>query len=400
MSVPPHARVLVVSRGETSADRIDFGPMGARPIHVVQMPYGPSKLRALNAFLQHEKPFVLRAVPSPAAAHAHAHAKAGEALSTARRQREASSTSSTRATRPSVGDAGVDLNRGSSRQPDLDPRSNGSDVTPGQVAPVDASQSIAGRAADPGAAAERDESSLAPGLTGADNTPVAPIQDPAEVRAAVKDAVSEADELRSRLEQEQGQRQEQGAFKLDEVDDAAVGSLAQAAVQQMAHAAEEKVVEHEFRVLVVEDNPINLKLLTTLCKRLKMKYEEAKDGVEAVVKYLSFRPSVVLLDISLPEQDGFQAAAQMRSHPPFTDHPPRIVAITALSSEQDKIRGLTQCGMDIWLTKPVSTRALQKDLLEMEHNWKALHAPPAAEEPQQQQQQQQQEEQTTPVAAN
>ncbi|KAL9940091.1 hypothetical protein V8E36_000796 [Tilletia maclaganii] len=381
MSVPPHARVLVVSRGETSADRIDFGPMGARPIHVVQMPYGPSKLRALNAFLQHEKPFVLRAVPSPAAAHAHAHAKAGEALSTARRQREASSTSSTRATRPSVGDAGVDLNRGS-------------------IAPVDASQSIAGRAADPGAAAERDESSLAPGLTGADNTPVAPIQDPAEVRAAVKDAVSEADELRSRLEQEQGQRQEQGAFKLDEVDDAAVGSLAQAAVQQMAHAAEEKVVEHEFRVLVVEDNPINLKLLTTLCKRLKMKYEEAKDGVEAVVKYLSFRPSVVLLDISLPEQDGFQAAAQMRSHPPFTDHPPRIVAITALSSEQDKIRGLTQCGMDIWLTKPVSTRALQKDLLEMEHNWKALHAPPAAEEPQQQQQQQQQEEQTTPVAAN
>ncbi|CBQ69713.1 conserved hypothetical protein [Sporisorium reilianum SRZ2] len=114
----------------------------------------------------------------------------------------------------------------------------------------------------------------------------------------------------------------------------------------------------EFRVLVVEDNPINMKLLTTLCKRLDIRYEEAHDGAEAVAKFISFRPSVVLLDISLPVQDGFEACAQMRAH----NHPSFIVAVTALSSEEDKTRGIESCGMDAWMTKPVSPRQLKGDL--------------------------------------
>ncbi|TKY90213.1 hypothetical protein EX895_000211 [Sporisorium graminicola] len=114
----------------------------------------------------------------------------------------------------------------------------------------------------------------------------------------------------------------------------------------------------EFRVLVVEDNPINMRLLTTLCKRLDIRYEEAHDGAEAVAKFISFRPSVVLLDISLPVQDGFEACAQMRAH----NWPSFIVAVTALSSEEDKTRGIELCGMDAWMTKPVSPRQLKGDL--------------------------------------
>ncbi|KAJ1018059.1 hypothetical protein NDA16_004928 [Ustilago loliicola] len=115
---------------------------------------------------------------------------------------------------------------------------------------------------------------------------------------------------------------------------------------------------NEFRVLVVEDNPINMKLLTTLCKRLDIPYEEAHDGAEAVTKFISFKPSVVLLDISLPIQDGFEACAQMRAH----NYPSFIVAVTALSSEEDKTRGIETCGMDAWMTKPVSPRQLKGDL--------------------------------------
>ncbi|EST08627.1 Signal transduction response regulator, receiver domain protein [Kalmanozyma brasiliensis GHG001] len=118
--------------------------------------------------------------------------------------------------------------------------------------------------------------------------------------------------------------------------------------------------EDEFRVLVVEDNPINMKLLTTLCKRLNIRYEEAHDGAEAVAKFISFRPSVVLLDISLPIQDGFEACTQMRAH----NHPSFIVAVTALSSEEDRTRGIEMCGMDAWMTKPVSPRLLKGDLEE------------------------------------
>lgn len=78
----------------------------------------------------------------------------------------------------------------------------------------------------------------------------------------------------------------------------------------------------EFRVLLVEDNPLNMKLLSTITSRLGYAYEEAHDGAEAVSscssglsarlladtlpsqveKFISFRPSVVLLDISLPVQ--------------------------------------------------------------------------------------------------
>lgn len=128
--------------------------------------------------------------------------------------------------------------------------------------------------------------------------------------------------------------------------------------------------KNEFRVLVVEDNPINMRLLTTLCKRLDIRYEEAHDGAEAVAKFISFRPSVVLLDISLPIQDGFEACAQMRAH----GHSSFIVAVTALSSDEDKMRGIESCGMDTWMTKPVSPRQLKGDLEAWRGNFQAANA--------------------------
>jgi hypothetical protein len=56
----------------------------------------------------------------------------------------------------------------------------------------------------------------------------------------------------------------------------------------------------EFRVLIVEDNPLNLRLLSTVVKRLGFPYDEARDGQEAVDKFLTFRPACVLLDMSMP----------------------------------------------------------------------------------------------------
>lgn len=109
-----------------------------------------------------------------------------------------------------------------------------------------------------------------------------------------------------------------------------------------------------------------MRLLTATLTRLGYKYEEAKDGSEAVIKYIEFRPAVVLLDISLPIQDGFEACTQMRNH--TLAHEPRIIAITALSSEQDQERGFA-AGMNQWLTKPVSPRALTADLKAWKAAW-------------------------------
>jgi signal transduction histidine kinase/FixJ family two-component response regulator len=122
-----------------------------------------------------------------------------------------------------------------------------------------------------------------------------------------------------------------------------------------------------FCILVVEDNPVNMKLITTLLTRERYTFVEAKDGVEAVEQYKKHKPSVVLLDISLPLLDGFGACLQMRQHD--LPHVPKIIAVTALSSTEDKVRGLEQCGMDDWRTKPLSIKTLRVDLVAWKREW-------------------------------
>lgn len=117
-------------------------------------------------------------------------------------------------------------------------------------------------------------------------------------------------------------------------------------------------------------HPLLYRLLTTLCQRLKIKTETAVDGIEAVYKFVSFQPSVVLLDISLPLQDGFEACVQMRSIQKEHDLPyhPRIIAVTALSSTSDRAKG-EQVGVDSFRVKPVSMRELRQDLEAWRKDW-------------------------------
>jgi signal transduction histidine kinase/ActR/RegA family two-component response regulator len=125
--------------------------------------------------------------------------------------------------------------------------------------------------------------------------------------------------------------------------------------------------EKPFRILAVEDNHVNMRLITAVLKRGGYAYVEAKDGIEAVDQYKAFQPSVVLLDISLPLQDGFDACLQMRAHE--MGHTPKIIAITALSSTADKIKGLEVCGMDDWRTKPLNIKTLRTDLVVWQKEW-------------------------------
>ncbi|CAO1624436.1 unnamed protein product [Parajaminaea phylloscopi] len=118
--------------------------------------------------------------------------------------------------------------------------------------------------------------------------------------------------------------------------------------------------EARFRCLVVEDNPLNARILITLLRRAKIDYLEARDGIEAVDLFREWLPQVVLLDINMPRMNGFDAAVEMRK----IDCPhyyPRIVAVTALSSESDKIRGF-RAGIDDWMTKPVRLAQLAEDV--------------------------------------
>ncbi|KAN0060138.1 hypothetical protein ACQY0O_008112 [Thecaphora frezii] len=149
-----------------------------------------------------------------------------------------------------------------------------------------------------------------------------------------------------------------------------------ATLQEVQVAADSMQPGKDFVVMVVEDNPLNMKIMTTMLDRAKINYIQAWNGREAVELFREHLPSVVLLDITMPIMDGFQACAEIRKIRPANlvreDGSPchRIIAVTALSSEADRLRG-REAGMDDWLKKPLKMSNLMNDL----KAWKAQVTP-------------------------
>src|SRR6266851_2554323 len=109
------------------------------------------------------------------------------------------------------------------------------------------------------------------------------------------------------------------------------------------------------RVLVVDDVPANVKLLEA---RLSAEYFDvttAYNGVEALALCERAECDIVLLDVMMPELDGFEVCRKLKSNP-LTHHIP-VVMVTALDQPSDRVRGL-EAGADDFLTKPVSDIAL------------------------------------------
>ena len=109
------------------------------------------------------------------------------------------------------------------------------------------------------------------------------------------------------------------------------------------------------RVLVVDDVPANVKLLEA---RLSAEYFDvvtAVSGDEALAICERAECDVVLLDVMMPDMDGFEVCRRLKSSP-ATHHLP-VVMVTALDQPSDRVRGL-EAGADDFLTKPVSDVAL------------------------------------------
>ncbi|ORX40020.1 hypothetical protein BD324DRAFT_615975 [Kockovaella imperatae] len=117
------------------------------------------------------------------------------------------------------------------------------------------------------------------------------------------------------------------------------------------------------KVLVVEDNRINRKILVKLLSsKTPIEVVEAADGQEAVDLFREFDgPAIVLLDINMPKMDGFQASFEMREIERKTKRrKSQIIAVTALAGEAEKHKGLVECGMDTWMTKPCGKVAIHR----------------------------------------
>ena len=122
--------------------------------------------------------------------------------------------------------------------------------------------------------------------------------------------------------------------------------------------AEPAPAEETFRVLVAEDNPVNQRIAQQMLRKRKLSVTLADDGRQAVDAFQSGRFDLVLMDVQMPEMNGFEAVAAIRAleHAQGRPHTP-IVAVTAHAMVGDRERCL-EAGMDAYLAKPLRRQLL------------------------------------------
>ncbi len=109
------------------------------------------------------------------------------------------------------------------------------------------------------------------------------------------------------------------------------------------------------RILLVEDNETNRNLLVRRLSKRGFDVTIAVTGIEGVQKAQSEKPDLVLMDLSLPEIDGWEAMRRLRADPNSAQL--RIIALTAHAMEQDR-KSASEAGCDDFDTKPVDIERL------------------------------------------
>jgi two-component system, cell cycle response regulator DivK len=108
-------------------------------------------------------------------------------------------------------------------------------------------------------------------------------------------------------------------------------------------------------ILLVEDNEVNREMMRRRLQRRGYEVTEALDGQEAISKALSLHPSIILMDMSLPIIDGWEATARLKADPLTSGIP--VIGLTAHAMVEDKQKAL-DAGCDDYATKPVEFERL------------------------------------------
>jgi DNA-binding response OmpR family regulator len=108
-------------------------------------------------------------------------------------------------------------------------------------------------------------------------------------------------------------------------------------------------------ILVVEDSPTELQVVTRVLTGFGYQFTTATDGEEALKKAIQTKPDLILLDVVLPKKNGFQVCRQLKSSPETSGI--KIIVVSSRNQESDKYWGMRQ-GADLYLTKPFKTEDL------------------------------------------
>jgi signal transduction histidine kinase/DNA-binding response OmpR family regulator len=114
-------------------------------------------------------------------------------------------------------------------------------------------------------------------------------------------------------------------------------------------------------VLLAEDNPVNQKLVTRVLQKMGHRVTLAATGAEAVREHGAGRFDLILMDVQMPEMNGFEATAHIREREKKCGEHLPIIALTALAIQGDRQRCLA-AGMDDYLLKPMNASALAEKL--------------------------------------
>ena len=120
-------------------------------------------------------------------------------------------------------------------------------------------------------------------------------------------------------------------------------------------------MSQKMKVLVVDDEPLNVDYIEQRLEDLNYKIITAADGQEALDKIKSERPDLILLDLMMPVLDGFAVLSEVKADPGLRDTP--VIIISADHESKSIVRGIKQ-GADDYLTKPVNAELLVKKVKE------------------------------------
>ncbi len=121
----------------------------------------------------------------------------------------------------------------------------------------------------------------------------------------------------------------------------------------------------KIKVLAVDDNRTNLHILQVFLKKLGHEVVLAENGEEAVRKFESESPDLVLLDIMMPVMDGFEAARRIKAM--TRDRWTPVIFLSALNRDENLVEGL-DAGADDYLTKPINFVVLEAKLRSMQRS--------------------------------
>jgi two-component system, cell cycle response regulator DivK len=113
------------------------------------------------------------------------------------------------------------------------------------------------------------------------------------------------------------------------------------------------------RILVVEDNPKNMKLVRDVLEYAGYEVIEATSGEDGVRLAEIERPQLILMDLQLPGIDGTEALRQIRGGRDGRDVP--VVAVTAFAMDEDRTRAFAS-GFDGYVEKPISVRSFREQV--------------------------------------